>query len=138
MPHVFRVNHASRAHSSSGSTDAGDARRTPQRWSHVSLAQMLEDAGNRLHDRGEGFWESGHEPVHSSRSGRCLWIDTNRSRWICRSCQESGDAVALVMSLRGLTHRQAIAWLTVTYGAPRTSGQGRRRRRSRVLRADIP
>src|SRR3712207_1181172 len=43
-------------------------------WLHVPLASLFEQAGNVLHARSNGTIVCGHEPVHGSRSGRCLVI----------------------------------------------------------------
>ena len=88
----------------------------------IPVADLFARAGNKLHERRAGF-ETGHEPVHGSRSGRCVWINPAAGRWSCRSCGAGGDAVAAVMSLRGLGARQARVWLAKRYpSAARATG----------------
>lgn len=94
----------------------------PSRWAHVPLGELFEQVGNRLHRRADGRFECGHEPVHSSKSGRCVLIDPTAGRWYCRSCRRGGDAATLVMQLRGWTYRQAAAWLAARYGPPAEPG----------------
>ena len=93
----------------------------PSRWAHVPLADLFAEQGNRLHRRGDGRAETGHEPIHASRSGRCVLIDPLLGRWWCRSCRRSGDAARLVMDLRGCSYRQAAARLAAEHGPPRDS-----------------
>jgi hypothetical protein len=101
----------------------------PCRWRHVPLGELFEVAGNRLHRRSDGRLESGHEPLHGSKSGRCVLIDPAAGRWWCRSCRRGGDAVTLVMQLRGWDHRRATAWLAARYGP--SSDDGRKPDRAR-------
>ena len=92
-------------------------KRAPSRWAHVPLAALFADAGNRLHARG-ARWESGHEPLHGSKSGRCVLIDPSAGHWYCRSCRRGGDAATFVMDLRGSSYPAAVAWLIERYGSP--------------------
>ena len=98
-----------------------DGARQPSRWVHVPLAELFAEAGNTITARANGTLESGHEPVHSSRSGRCLVIWPASGRWYCRSCRATGDAVTLVMAMYGWRYPQAAAWLEDRYGPPATS-----------------
>jgi len=91
------------------------------KWTHVSLTEVFRLAGNRLYPRANGRFDCGHEPCHGSKSGRCVLIDPSHGRWFCRSCRQSGDAVAAVRSLFGLDYRGAIKWLTERFGPPKTS-----------------
>src|SRR5688572_28590594 len=56
---------------------AGNTDRRPSRWAHVPLDALLAQAGNAVTRRANGTLVSGHEPMHPSRSGRCLviWSD---------------------------------------------------------------
>jgi DNA polymerase-1 len=72
------------------------------------LAQLFAAAGNSLKGTSKGF-TCGHEPVHQSKSGACVSIDTAKGSWFCRSCGIGGDAIAAAMSLRGLTREEATA-----------------------------
>jgi hypothetical protein len=101
----------------------------PARWAHVPIAALFEAAGNRVLRRSNGLLECGHEPVHASRSGRCLIIDPASGRWYCRSCRRGGDAIDALRSLRGWDYRQAADWLTARYGPPAGDQQPARRRR---------
>ncbi len=98
----------------------------PTRWAHVPITALFERAGNRLFPRSNGSFDSGHEPVHGSKSGRCVLIDPARGRWWCRACRRGGDAVAAVMSLHGWTYPHAVRWLTEQYGPPAGAGGGQK------------
>ena len=100
----------------------------PSRWAHVPLADLFAEQGNRLHRRGDGRIESGHEPIHGSRSGRCVLIDPLLGRWWCRSCRRGGDAAGLVMDIHGCGYRQAAARLAAQHGPPSASRPDWRRR----------
>ncbi len=94
------------------------SQRRISRWVHVPLGTLFEQQGNRLHWRTNGQVETGHEPFHGSKSGRCVLLDPERGRWWCRSCRRSGDAARLVMDLHGWTYTEAATWLARRYGAP--------------------
>jgi hypothetical protein len=102
--------------------------RRPSRWAHVPLAELFEQAGNMVYSRADGRQECGHEPEHSSRSGRCVLLDAARGYWYCRSCHGGGDAATLVQALHGLPYMDAAGWLTERYGAPATPARKRQRR----------
>ncbi|MBI3977163.1 MAG: hypothetical protein HY331_03150 [Chloroflexi bacterium] len=95
----------------------------PSRWVHVPLADLFAAQGNRLYMRGDRI-ETGHEPLHSSKSGRCVWIDPTAGRWWCRSCRRRGDAITYIQELHGSTYTGAAQWLTERYGPP--AGESRR------------
>jgi hypothetical protein len=88
------------------------------RWTHVPLADLFATAGNRVYPRANGHQESGHEPCHASKSGRCVEIDPARGYWWCRGCRQGGDAVRAVMSLNGVTYPVAVARLVEIWGTP--------------------
>jgi len=100
------------------------------KWTHVSLTDIFQLAGNRLHPRPNGTVDCGHEPCHGSKSGRCVTIDPTSGRWFCRSCRQGGDLVAAVQSLFGLDYWGAVQWLSERYGVPVS--------RPVVLPADTP
>jgi hypothetical protein len=87
------------------------------RWAHVPLEELFAAAGNLVHTRA-GRVETGHEPLHRSKSGRCVLLDATVGRWWCRGCHQHGDAAGFVMAWRAWTYRQAARWLTDRYGAP--------------------
>ena len=91
---------------------------TRSRWAHVPLTDLFVQQGNRVRHRNDGRFETGHEPMHASKSGRCLIVDPTLGRWWCRSCRRGGDAPAYVMDARGWSYRQAAAWLERRYGRP--------------------
>lgn len=51
------------------------------RWVHVPLADLFAATGNPLYPRNGDHLETGHEPVHGSKSGRCVFIDPGKGRW---------------------------------------------------------
>jgi len=51
------------------------------RWLHVPLLDLFIGAGNRLYPRASGQIDSGHEPIHGSRSGRCVVISQDKGLW---------------------------------------------------------
>src|SRR5438045_2931931 len=55
----------------------------PSRWAHVGLGELFAAYGNQLRRRPDGKIQTGHEPLHSSRSGRCVVIDETFGRWWC-------------------------------------------------------
>jgi hypothetical protein len=107
------------------SSTAVGAERRPSRWSHVPLAELIGEH-NHVYERGGAHLETGHEPIHGSRSGRCVLVDTGTGRWYCRSCGRSGDAAGWVMVVQDLSYAQAAAYLAERYGPP-AGGRGKRR-----------
>ena len=101
------------------------------RWSHVPIGDLFAEQGNHVDRRSNGMLESGHEPLHSSRGGRCVAIYVDEGRWWCRSCRRSGDAAAYVADVLGCSYVEAAARLAERYGAP----TGRRVWRRRALEA---
>ena len=91
---------------------------TASRWRHVPLAELFRQHGNLLHRRPDGRFECSHEPIHSSRSGRCVLLDLQNGRWWCRSCRRSGDAATYVMAACGCGYRDAARWLSDRWGPP--------------------
>jgi DNA primase len=90
----------------------------PSPWSHVPLTKLFQAMGNKVRPRRDGTFDSGHEPVHHSRSGRCVWIRPAEGRYYCRSCRKSGDAVTYLMEARGLTYQEAARILAERFGPP--------------------
>jgi hypothetical protein len=74
------------------------------------LGQLFAAAGNPLHPTAAGF-KTGHEPVHRSESGQCVAIEADQERWFCHSCQQGGDLIKAVMSLKGVSREDAEAYL---------------------------
>jgi hypothetical protein len=95
-------------------------------WAHVPLAKLFEADGNATMERRGGLVESGHQPHHGSKSGRCVVISPKTGYWWCRGCRRSGDAVAYVMAKHGYSYRQAAAWLAERHGPP-AGGEARKR-----------
>jgi DNA primase len=60
--------------------------------------------------------ETGHEPLHHSKSGRCVVINATEGTWYCRSCRKGGDAASFLMQHRGATYKVAVAYLRDRYG----------------------
>ncbi|HLZ71456.1 MAG TPA: hypothetical protein VKV26_16260 [Dehalococcoidia bacterium] len=90
----------------------------PSRWAHVPLAELFEATGNTVRPHGRGRLDCGHEPLHGSKSGRCVIIDPSAGRWWCLSCRRSGDAASFLMALHGWPYRRAAPWLSARYGPP--------------------
>jgi hypothetical protein len=88
------------------------------RWRYIPLHRLLTAEGNLLHKRPNGRLETGHEPLHGSKSGRCLLLNPATGRWHCRSCGRGGDAAAWVMDYRGYSYRHAAKWLLARFGPP--------------------
>ena len=111
--------------------------RRPSRWAHVRLDELFREAGNVLHKtrRGEGL-ESGHQPFHGSKSGRCLRIDTSLGLWYCRGCRRGGDALTFWMAKTGQKRRRAAAELAGGFGPP--ARRPKRRGRPLKLEAVVP
>jgi DNA primase len=97
------------------------------KWSHVPIVEIFRAMGNKVRPRRDGTFDSGHEPVHGSKSGRCVWINPETGRYYCRHCHESGDAVTLLMRVKGLSYRDAVRLLADRFGPP----AGLRRERTR-------
>jgi hypothetical protein len=99
-----------------------DAAAIPKsRWQKVPMRTLLEEAGNLAHAAGNGS-TSGHEPVHASGSGTCLFFNPATGWWRCASCGEHGDAVALHASLHGISRKEAARVLAQRFGRPTTVG----------------
>jgi hypothetical protein len=79
------------------------------------LAQLFAAGGNQIHPTATGF-KTGHEPVHRSESGQCVAIDADKERWYCHSCQQGGDLIKAVMSLKGVPRAEAEAYLRTLTG----------------------
>ena len=101
------------------SSPSGDRPFPRSRWGHVPLADLFADAGNTLHHRPNGTIETGHQPLHPSKSGQCVHIDSQRGLWYCCSCKQGGDAVGFVMALQGCDRVAAVRWLEARFGPPR-------------------
>jgi CHC2 zinc finger len=115
-----------RAQRCAGKVRQGEAR--PSRWVHVPLADLFGEY-NTMHQRGDGLVECGHEPFHTSKSGHCVLINVATGLWWCRSCRQSGDAAAFVMTTKGWSYSQAAQWLDDNYGDLRRAQSHRRRSR---------
>jgi DNA polymerase I-like protein with 3'-5' exonuclease and polymerase domains len=74
------------------------------------LSQLFADAGNTLRPTVTGF-RSGHEPAHSSSSGKCVSIDPAQEVWCYHSCQQGGGPVEALVSLKGVSRQEAEAYL---------------------------
>ncbi len=96
-------------------------------WGHVPLAALFQEAGNVLRPRAAGRVETGHEPFHGSRSGRCVTISPETGLWWCRACRQGGDAVTFVQQWKGWRYSAAAAWLVARFGRP-AHGRGPRGR----------
>jgi hypothetical protein len=105
------------------------------RWAHVPLVQLFQDSGNVIYKRASGAIETGHEPCHHSKGGRCVQIDAQKGVWWCRSCREGGDAVIFLRQTRGWFRHQAVQYLTQQYSAPSRSGKAPEPRPRKVLEA---
>ena len=75
-------------------------------------AHLFAQHGNTLEVTTAGF-EAGHEPVHTSKSGRCVTIDATKDCWYCRSCLVGGGLVQALMSLEGMSQAEAEAQAVV-------------------------
>src|SRR5262249_44568784 len=95
------------------------------------LTQLFAAAGNPLHPTAAGF-KTGHEPVHRSESGQCVAIDADKERWYCHSCQQGGDLIKAVMSLKGMSREDAEAHLRELTGATSASDTGTRHKLSQA------
>lgn len=87
-------------------------------WAYIPLHRLMMAEGNVLRARPNGRIETGHEPLHSSVSGRCLLLNKATGRWHCRSCNRVGDAATWVLDQRGYSYRHAAAWLLARFGPP--------------------
>jgi hypothetical protein len=101
----------------------------------VPLGDLFEQGGNVLHEKHDAI-ATGHEPIHSSKSGACVVIWPAAGRWWCSSCRTSGDAVTYVMQMFGSAYGEAAAWLEQRYGPPPDDGPTRRSRRRRRPRSN--
>ncbi|MCC6381723.1 MAG: hypothetical protein IT304_04400 [Dehalococcoidia bacterium] len=89
--------------------------RASSSWRHVPLADLFAEL-NEIHTRGDDRLETGHEPVHTSRSGRCVVVDPALGLWYCRSCRRGGDAASFLAASRDWSRRRAELWLVLQYG----------------------
>jgi hypothetical protein len=90
------------------------------------VARLFAEAGNFLKATATGF-TCGHDPVHQSKSGTCVKINSEKGLWFCTSCNIGGDAVKAMMSLRGVSREEAETLLRVMTGAKDEEDSGRRR-----------
>ena len=75
-------------------------------------AHLFAQHGNALEITTAGF-KTGHEPVHTSKSGGCVTIDATKDAWYCRPCSMGGGLVQALMSLEGLSLVEAQAQAVV-------------------------
>ena len=112
----------------------------PSPWCHVPLGDLF-GAHNTLYPRSNGLLECGHEPLHTSKGGRCVLVDPGAGRWWCRSCRQHGDAATFVMAVNGWAYTEAAGWLAAQYGRPAEHtampAYSPRRRRSRSRWRDL-
>jgi hypothetical protein len=97
-------------------------------WAHVLVDLFAKD--NPVTRRPNSTLTCGHEPWHSSRSGRCVIIWPSTGRWWCSSCRKGGDAVTYVMARQGCDYASAAQWLGERYGFPKNWRSGWRERAS--------
>src|SRR5688572_28305141 len=90
----------------------------------IIIARIFAESGNALKDTAKGF-ECGHEPVHPSKSGTCVKIDSEKSLWYCTNCESGGDVVRALMSLRGISRDEAETQLREISGGEDEAGSGR-------------
>ncbi len=114
------------------------ARGRPSRWAHVKLAELFAETGNVIYETShDGELETGHQPFHNSKRGRCLRIDTNLGLWYCRSCGQGGDAVTLWTAISGHRRKQAAIELAKRYGPPKGWASRSRRAQRRAYTREV-
>lgn len=89
--------------------------RPPAAWAHA-LADLISD--DEQHWSDATHFKTGHSLAHASKSGTCLWVNTEWGWWGCRSCLRKGTAVDWLVQHQGLTHGQAWWALRRKYGDP--------------------
>lgn len=92
-----------------------DEDRPPAAWAHC-LADLISE--DEQHWSDQTHFKTGHSLAHASKSGTCLWVNTEWGRWGCRSCSRGGTAVDWVVQHQGVTHGQAWWILRRKYGVP--------------------
>jgi hypothetical protein len=81
-----------------------------------ALKREFECAGNELKPNGVKI-KTGHEPVHTSKSGTCVSIDIEKALWFCYGpCNKGGGLINAVMGLRGLPYAAALQYIREVYG----------------------
>ncbi len=102
----------------------------PQTPTSKTLPELVSETVGPLYQRANGDAEASC-PWHSSKSGRCLVIYCDGTRWLCRSCRRGGDAIAWLVLTRDMSIRAARNFLGLP---PRPA----RRRQRPTLWARIP
>ncbi|NTX67616.1 DNA primase [Myxococcus sp. CA051A] len=84
----------------------------------------------------EGKTHKGKCPFHQEDTPS-FYVLPNRRRWKCHGCGETGDAIAFLQRLRGLTFRVALQQLAADYGgrALATSSDPHHQERTQALEA---
>jgi|GEM_PF-313679 len=91
------------------------------RWSHISILEIIRDTGVTLKRKGETY-VGPHPFRHDSSSGTCLVVWPTEGNWHCTSCKEKGNLVDWLVSAGEIsgteteTRAQAIDYLISRYG----------------------
>lgn len=66
-------------------------------------------------------FKTGHDHMHTSKSGTCVTVTRNKGVWYCSSpsCRYGGTAIQWVMEREQVGYSEAWDILAVSYGAPR-------------------
>jgi len=79
------------------------------------IIKVVEKSGIQLIRKGRSFWA--HCPFHEDKNPS-FSVDSERQRWRCWSCNESGDVIAFVQKLEGLSFKEALRRLSLDNSQP--------------------
>jgi hypothetical protein len=84
-----------------------------------TCAKIFARNGNVLQLAPDGF-KTGHQPIHSSKSGTCVAIDATKDVWYCSnpSCRMGGGSITAIMNLEGKSYAEAEAEVLALGGTP--------------------
>lgn len=101
--------------------------------SKPDIVSILSQEGIEPRQKGRYLWALCPLPEHIERTPS-FKVDPERQSFYCFGCHNSGDSIALVMKLHGLTFKEALQYLGLSNNKPTHSKeQGRRKAEDREL-----
>jgi len=98
----------------------------------IDIVSTIQAAGIELHQRGAHYW--GLCPFHGEKSPS-FTVNTDRQRFHCFGCGESGDAIDFIRKIHGFSFPDALKHLGIARGpmTPEAIDEARRQKRRRDL-----
>lgn len=79
------------------------------------ILSVLQSEGIELKQKGNAFWSCC--PLHSEKTPS-FKVDPQRQTFYCFGCNEYGDVIAFIEKYKGLSFKDAVAYLGISTGKP--------------------